>query len=317
MAAFEGNTDSTDDLLRIFLAHFELESDELSRLALFLLAHAFLDRWLIHAAAFHGYVEATKAERAGGPRVKDPARMIDGLIGEYAGRTFGVHLRVETAGLLRSENVSICRKVNKGRVEFLHWQPGRFAVPSYEGLPITTEAGSVRCLSDIDKVIVALQDIRRRRQHNRRHLRPQEHRPKVGEGNMGQLYQRGRIWWVKYYVNGRPVRESTGTEKEKEAERFLKTREGRAAAGMPILPRVDRVRYDEIAEDLRQHYRTTGSRDVVEAEKRLKHLGGFFCGMRVAGIGGAEATTYVEHRQRQEAANGTVNRELAVLTKIA
>jgi hypothetical protein len=21
---------------------------------------------------------------------------------------------------------------------------------------------------------------------------------------MGQLYQRGRIWWVKYYVNGRP-----------------------------------------------------------------------------------------------------------------
>ena len=23
---------------------------------------------------------------------------------------------------------------------------------------------------------------------------------------MGQIYQRGRIWWIKYYVNGRPVR---------------------------------------------------------------------------------------------------------------
>jgi hypothetical protein len=158
LAAFEGNTDSTDDLLRIFLAHFEVESDELPRLALFLLAHALLDRWLIHAAAFHGYVEAVKAERAGGPRVEDPARMIDGLIGEYAERTFGIHLqRVETAGLLRPENVSICRKVNQGRVEFLHWQPGRVAVPSYEGLPITTAAGSVRCLSDIDTVIAALQ----------------------------------------------------------------------------------------------------------------------------------------------------------------
>jgi hypothetical protein len=158
MAAFEGHPDSTDALLRIFLAHFELESDELPRLALFLLAHAFLDRWLIHAAAFHGYVEAAKAERAGGPRVEDPARMIDGLIAEYAERTFGIHLqRVETAGLLRAENVSICRKVNQGRVEFLHWQPGRFAVPSYEGLPITTAAGSVRCLSDIDTVIAALQ----------------------------------------------------------------------------------------------------------------------------------------------------------------
>jgi DUF1009 family protein len=67
---------------------------------------------------------------------------------------------------------------------------------------------------------------------------------------------------------------------------------------------------------LREHYRTTGSRDLVEAEKRLKHLDAFFRGMRVAGIGGAEATAHVAQRQRQEAANGTVNRELAVLTKM-
>jgi integrase len=133
---------------------------------------------------------------------------------------------------------------------------------------------------------------------------------------MGQLYQRGRIWWAKYYVNGRPVRESTGAEKEQEARRFLREREGRVAAGLPTLPRVDRIRYEEIAEDLRQHYRTTGSRDLVEAEKRLKHLDGFFGGMRVARIGGAEATAYVAQRQREEAANGTVNRELAVLTKM-
>src|SRR5262245_2148995 len=64
---------------------------------------------------------------------------------------------------------------------------------------------------------------------------------------MGQLYQRGRIGWVKYYVNGRPVRESTGSEGEREAKRFLRTREGRPAAGMPVLPRVDHVRYEEIA----------------------------------------------------------------------
>lgn len=37
--------------------------------------------------------------------------------------------------------------------------------------------------------------------------------------------------------------------------------------------------------------------------------------MRVAGIAGAEATAYVAQRQPQ-AANGTVNRELAVLTKM-
>ena len=61
---------------------------------------------------------------------------------------------------------------------------------------------------------------------------------------MGSLYKQSgsRIWWVKYYSNGRPVRESAGTADEREAERFLKRREGQVAAGQPLLPRLDRVR---------------------------------------------------------------------------
>src|SRR4029450_4873502 len=107
---------------------------------------------------------------------------------------------------------------------------------------------------------------------------------------MGTLYRRGQVWWVKYYVNGRPVRESTGVDGDgdmppTEARRFLKGREGRVANGEPMLPRhrpprgarrslkgregrvangepmlprADRVRYQEAAADLRQHYATTG-----------------------------------------------------------
>ena len=26
---------------------------------------------------------------------------------------------------------------------------------------------------------------------------------------MGMLYRRGTVFWMKYYVNGRPIREST------------------------------------------------------------------------------------------------------------
>src|SRR2546427_963599 len=102
---------------------------------------------------------------------------------------------------------------------------------------------------------------------------------------MGYLYrpklrskQPGRIWWAKYYVNGRPVRESTGTRKETEARRFLKAREGRVAAGQPMLPRVDRIRYEEIAADLRRHYETTGERKLDEADDRMKPLAKFFAG---------------------------------------
>jgi len=49
---------------------------------------------------------------------------------------------------------------------------------------------------------------------------------------MGSLYKQksrdgtpGRVWWAKYYVNGRAMRESTGTKKEVEAKRFLRLRD--------------------------------------------------------------------------------------------
>jgi integrase len=145
---------------------------------------------------------------------------------------------------------------------------------------------------------------------------------------MGYLYRpklkSGRhsgMWWVKYYQNGRPVRESTGVAADtetppQEAKRFLKEREGRVATGQPILPRADRIRYEEAAADLRAHYKATGDRDLHEAEKRLAHLDTFFTGRRLVAIGGAEATAYVGRRQAERAANGTINRELAVLTKM-
>jgi integrase len=128
--------------------------------------------------------------------------------------------------------------------------------------------------------------------------------------------QRSTVWWVKYYVNGRVVRESTKTDDKEAAKRTLKLREGAAATGQPIVPRLDRIRYDEIAEDLRRHYETTGCRNLKEADKRLGALEAFFTERRVAGIGGAELTDYVLKRQGQGAANGTINRELSVLGRM-
>jgi len=51
------------------------------------------------------------------------------------------------------------------------------------------------------------------------------YRPKLKSGRPST------IWWVKYYVNGRPVRESAGTEKETNARRFLKERDGARGDG--------------------------------------------------------------------------------------
>jgi integrase len=96
----------------------------------------------------------------------------------------------------------------------------------------------------------------------------------------------------------------------------LKEREGRAATGQPILPRADRIRYDELAKDLRVYYTTTGKRDVKEAETRLRHLDRFFGQYRAAAIAPALMTSYVQQRQAAGAAPATINRELATLSRM-
>ena len=55
------------------------------------------------------------------------------------------------------------------------------------------------------------------------------------------IYKRGKVFWIKYYSGGKPIRESTGTSKQKQAERLLKDREGRVAIGAPALPQLERV----------------------------------------------------------------------------
>jgi len=88
------------------------------------------------------------------------------------------------------------------------------------------------------------------------------------------------------------------------------------ATGVPILTHAERVRYEEIAEDLRRDYEATGRRDLREAGFRLAHLKVFFAGRRVVGITPSLITEYVVRRQREGAAKGTVNRELATLSRM-
>ena len=124
------------------------------------------------------------------------------------------------------------------------------------------------------------------------------------------------VWWVKYYVGGRPKRVSTRTAKFKVAEKFLREREGRVARGEPILPRADRVRWEEAEADLRQHYEATGARDLAEYDRRVAHLRKRFAGRLIAEIGQADADAYVIHRQGQGVVGATIRRELSTLTKM-
>jgi integrase len=145
------------------------------------------------------------------------------------------------------------------------------------------------------------------------------YRPKLKDWrNRPSAEQRSAIWWVKYYVNGRPMRESSKATSYEEAKRFLKQREGAAVTGQPVLPRLDRIRCEEVAEDLRRHYKAARDDHAVPrwAKAALAQLEPFFTGRRVTTIGPALAIEYVQHRQGDQVANATINRELAVLGRM-
>src|SRR5438445_11067669 len=107
---------------------------------------------------------------------------------------------------------------------------------------------------------------------------PKRRRTARARRGTGMLYQQRRrdgtsapTWWSKIYVNGRPVRESTGTIDREAAEGVLRDRLTRANQGLPVV-RLQDVRFDELAEDLKTHYTTTGSRDPKEAENKRSYV---------------------------------------------
>jgi len=55
---------------------------------------------------------------------------------------------------------------------------------------------------------------------------------------MGSVYKHGRVYWIKYYAQGKPIRENTRTDSHEAARTILKEREGRVGRGEPALLRV-------------------------------------------------------------------------------
>lgn len=43
---------------------------------------------------------------------------------------------------------------------------------------------------------------------------------------MGELKKRGKVWWIRYYRNGKRYEASSGSTKQGEARSLLRRREG-------------------------------------------------------------------------------------------
>jgi integrase len=162
---------------------------------------------------------------------------------------------------------------------------------------------------------------------------------------MGELRKRGQTWWIRYYRNGRRYEESSGSKKESEAKSLLRLREGDVERGVPVSPKVGRIRFEEAAEDVLNDYRANKKKSLVDTQRRIeRHLKPWFGGRRMAAITTSDIRAYIAARQQETTvfrsaftftardgskrhvperrdtieavSNGEINRELTVLKRM-
>jgi integrase len=134
----------------------------------------------------------------------------------------------------------------------------------------------------------------------------------------GSVYQqKGRsTWWVKYYRNGKPIRESAHTDKVRVAEKLLQSRLNEVSAGTLIELKDRRATIDELYAALLAEYRDNCRASIVGAEQRwtsrlVKHFGG----MRAVNLTTAALNRYVDWCREQDLSPATINRDLAALRR--
>ncbi len=143
----------------------------------------------------------------------------------------------------------------------------------------------------------------------------------------GSVYQRGAVWWVKYYRNGKPIREPSGSEKESDARKLLKKRLGEIALGRFVGPEAERVAIRELAEQFLNDYRINQKKSLDKAERMVKRhheegrevdspLMAHFGDCKAHNVTTDAIKKYVARRLEAGAANATINRELAALKRL-
>jgi integrase len=130
----------------------------------------------------------------------------------------------------------------------------------------------------------------------------------------GTVYLRGSVWWLQYFVNGRPINESTKTSDEAEARRQLKVKVGEAAAGKNVMP--ERATIADLCALVLADYRLRKLRDADIVRLRIEaHINPTIGSLLVSRFTPHQVRQYVELRRRGSASDPTINRELAIVRR--
>jgi integrase len=133
---------------------------------------------------------------------------------------------------------------------------------------------------------------------------------------LGRIFKRGPVYWIAYYHRGKEHRESSHSESETQARKLLKQRIAEVGTGRLGGGSEERLTLDDLANGLLTDYQVNHRRSVRSARLSISHLRKFFGLARAVDISTDRIKAYAAHRQREEAANASINRELAGLKRM-
>lgn len=131
----------------------------------------------------------------------------------------------------------------------------------------------------------------------------------------GSIYQRGNIWWVKVYVNGKAHRESSGSEKYDDAKKLRDKLLGQKHRGEITGGAPERVTVGELLDDL-EEYGKANIRPSTQYIWHLvieKNLREFFGTLKARKVTTETLKEYRRKRLAEGRTDSTANRELSIL----
>jgi len=131
----------------------------------------------------------------------------------------------------------------------------------------------------------------------------------------GSIYQRGRVWWIAYYQGTTQIRESSKSPHRRDAIALLKRRMGELGIGTFVSPEVRKLRFEDVADLVRQDYELNEKRSISRLLGSLKHLARTFAGVKAQEITTDRLQRYAVRRKAEGAANSTVAKEFAALRR--
>src|SRR6266699_1153246 len=130
----------------------------------------------------------------------------------------------------------------------------------------------------------------------------------------GRIYRRGRVWWIRYFALGGHRYETSKSENRADAERLLKQRLGEIASGR--FQSAGGATVGTLLDLVIRDYRLTRKRSLADLEYRVNSTIRELIGkLKAAKFGINEIDRYVQVRSRTGAADGTINRELAIIRR--